>query len=201
MSLRRSGVRIPPGPFMKKIVIIIHGSFGHPKENWFPWLKAELEKIGYNVIVPKFPTPKGQNLDIWLDVLDRYEKYLDSETMLVGHSIGVSLILKKLEILKHPINAVFLVAGCIGKIGNNIFDNINSSFFEGGFEWDKIRRNAKHFFLYHSDNDPYVPLKMGEELAAKLGVKLTLVKGAGHFNEKAGYRKFPLLLEDIKNLK
>ena len=39
-----------------------------------------------------------------------------------------------------------------------------------------------------------------EELAGKLGVKLTLVKGAGHFNEAAGYKEFPLLLEKIKKL-
>jgi len=30
---------------MKKVnVFIIHGADGHPKENWFPWLKSELGK-------------------------------------------------------------------------------------------------------------------------------------------------------------
>ena len=28
--------------------------------------------------------------------------------------------------------------------------------------------------------------------------ELKIVKNAGHFNEKAGYKQFPLLLEDIK---
>lgn len=38
-------------------VIIIHGAYGNPEENWFPWLKKELEKLDCRVFVPKFPTP------------------------------------------------------------------------------------------------------------------------------------------------
>ncbi len=53
--------------------------------------------------------------------------------------------------------------------------------------------------MFHSDNDPYVPLEKAKELAKKLGVELIMVKNAGHFNEKAGYTKFELLLEKIKS--
>lgn len=181
-------------------VIIIHGAYGHPNENWIPWLKAELEKIGCNVLVPKFPTPEGQNIDNWMNVLNKYDKYFDSNTVLVGHSIGPALILRKLEALKKPIKATFLVAGCIRKLGNDAFDKINASFFEKPFDWDKIKNNSKHFFVYHSDNDPYIPLEIGKELANKLGTEVILVKGGGHLNEKAGYTKFLLLFEDIKKL-
>lgn len=54
---------------------IIHGVGGHPEENWFPWLKKELEKIGYRVFVPKFPTPEGQTLTNWLKTFEPYEQY------------------------------------------------------------------------------------------------------------------------------
>ena len=40
-----------------KNVIIIHGTEGYPEENWFPWLKKNLEERGYNVTVPQFPSP------------------------------------------------------------------------------------------------------------------------------------------------
>ena len=58
---------------MRKRVFIIHGWDGSPQNCWFPWLKKELEKIGYKVFIPKFPTPKNQTLDNWLDVFNKYK--------------------------------------------------------------------------------------------------------------------------------
>lgn len=49
---------------------IFHGAGGHPEENWFPWLKRELEAKGLEVFVPKFPTPEGEGLEAWLKVLE-----------------------------------------------------------------------------------------------------------------------------------
>ena len=52
--------------------------------------------------------------------------------------------------------------------------------------------------MFHSDDDPYVSLGNGEQLAKKLNVKLTFVPNAGHFNKRAGYLSFPQLLEKIE---
>lgn len=178
--------------------LIVHGAYGGPEENWFPWLKRELEKSGFEVAVPKFPTPKGQSLGNWMKVLGEFDEWFGEELVLVGHSIGPALILRKLEKLERPVKAAFLVAGFARQIGDERFDKLNGSFFERKFEWEKIKANCGHFEVFHSDNDPFVPLKFGEELAEGLGVNLTLVKGAGHFNRAAGYEKFPLLLERIR---
>lgn len=58
-----------------KNAIIIHGTEGYPEENWFPWLKNELELIGYNVIVPQFPSPPvvPAKISEWFGVLDEYK--------------------------------------------------------------------------------------------------------------------------------
>ncbi|MCD6367776.1 MAG: serine hydrolase family protein [Candidatus Aenigmarchaeota archaeon] len=175
---------------------IIHGAYGHPKENWFPWLKEELERRGFEVFVPKFPTPKDQSLKNWMNVFKKYEKYINENTIMIGHSLGPSFILSILEELDQPIKACFFVSGFIGLL-NHPIDKINKAFVARDFNWEKIKRNCREFYLFHSDNDPYVPLEKAKELAKKLNGKLEIVKGAGHFNEAAGYKEFPLLLDKI----
>ncbi len=178
---------------------IIHGAYGHPQENWFPWLQGKLEKLGYPVFVPKFPTPEGQTLTNWLKVFSKYQKYLNQDSIVIGHSLGPAFLLNVLQKLKTPIKAAFFVSGFTGNLGNPLFDKINETFANKQFNWGKIKHACHNFYVFHSDNDPYVPLKKAKELAKNLDAKLVIVPGAGHFNEKAGYTTFPLLLKEIKN--
>jgi len=45
-----------------------------------------------------------------------------------------------------------------------------------------------------------VGLENGKQLAKNLGVELSFVPHAGHFNTKAGYTTFPQLLQKIEEL-
>ncbi len=185
---------------MRKCVII-HGTHGHSEENWFPWLKNKLESNNqYQVYIPNFPTPENQNLESWLNVLKSDFFKFDSNTILVGHSLGASFILSFLEKRNLPIKATFLVSGFIGPIGNEKFDDLNKDFTEKEFNWEKIKNNAGKIFLYHSDNDPYVPIEKAFELAKYLSVDPIIINSAGHFNLRAGYDRFEELYNDIINL-
>ncbi|MEA2036857.1 MAG: alpha/beta hydrolase [Nanoarchaeota archaeon] len=179
-------------------VIIIHGAYGNSNKNWFPWLRSELEKKGINVYVPDFPTPEDQSLENWAETFNEYEKYLDKDSIIIGHSLGVPFILSLLE--KHRAKAAFLVAGFIELLDNPKFDEINKTFVEKEFKWNNIKGNCREFFIYNSDDDPYVPLEKGKKLSEKLEQELILVKGVKHFNEETGFTQFPLLLEDIEKL-
>jgi predicted alpha/beta hydrolase family esterase len=181
-----------------KTAFIFHGSYGNPEENWFPWLKKELEEMGFKVYVPQFPTPKGQNLENWTNVFEEYEKYADGNTIFIGHSMGATFILNLLE--NRKARAAFLVSGFLGSLNNKEFDDLSRSFVEREFDWTKIKKNCKKFFVFHSDNDPYVPVEKAKELKKKLSAKLIIIKDAGHFNEKAGYKKFQRLLEEIEKV-
>ncbi len=183
---------------MKPTIVIIHGAYGSPKENWFPWLRAELEGRGFKVMAPKFPTPEGQNLESWLQVMESAVGRREEKIIIVGHSIGCAFALQYIARTENRIIGAVLVAGFAGKLGKKIFDSLNESFLKG-FDWSKIREKCPRFFVYHSDNDPYVPLGFGEELAGNLGAKLSVVRGAGHFNRESGYHEFKLLLDDLLN--
>ena len=180
-------------------VFIIHGAYGNPSENWMPWLKKELGKMGCAVFAPKFPTPENQSLESWLEVFSNYERRLDGDSIVVGHSLGVAFLLNVLEKMeKEPIKAAFFVAGFTGALNDPRFDMINKTFTDRRFDWKEIRKHCRKFFVFSSDNDPYVPPLKGKELAKNLGAEMIVVKNAGHFNEKSGYVKFELLLDKIK---
>lgn len=178
-------------------IFIIHGAEGYPEENWYPWLKLELEKFGNRVFVPKFPTPNGQTLDNWMKVFKKYEQWLNHDSIVVGHSLGPVFLLNVLEKLREPIKAAFLVASYCELPNDNMWYKSVKTFLKP-FDWRAIKKNCGKFFVFHSDNDPYFKLELGEGLAKNLDAQLIIVKNAGHFNAASGYTKFPLLLEKIK---
>ena len=177
-------------------IFIFHGTGGFPEENWFPWMKRELEKHSHKVIVPQFPTPENQTPENWLEVLSQYKDKIDKDTLMIGHSLGGLFLVKVLEQLKKPIKAAVFVATPIGipPVVNWAGD---APFLTESFEWKKIKQNAGIFIVYHSDNDPYVGLENGMQLAKNLGAELTFVSNAGHFNTKAGYLKFEKLRDKV----
>lgn len=179
-------------------VFIVHGTGGSPKGNWFPWLKKELEKLGCRVFVPQFPTPQGQNLIGWLKVMEEYKPYFDEDTIVVGHSLGPAFLLSIIEKLNTPIKAAFFVAGFAGLLNNRPFDELNKTFVTKSFNWEKIKRNCRTFYVINSDDDPYVPLVKGRDLAKHLDTKLIILKNAGHINKESGYVTFDFLLKKIK---
>lgn len=180
-------------------VFVIHGSYGNPQENWFPWLKEKLEAEGHEVFIPKFPTPENQSLDNWMSVFEENFSLIDKNTIFVGHSLGPAFILSILEKVNVKVRACFFVSGFFVLLGKKEFDDINRTFITKKFDWDKIKDNCEKFYVFHSDNDPYVPLEKARELAKKLDTEIVMVNDAGHFNEASGYIKFDLLLDKINN--
>ncbi|MFA7253243.1 MAG: alpha/beta fold hydrolase [Patescibacteria group bacterium] len=177
-------------------VFIFHGTGGYPEENWFPWLKGKLEEKGCKVFIPQFPTPENQTPVTWFEVFDKYRDKICADTILIGHSLGGSFLLRVLESLDKPVKASFLVATPIGipPITNWSGDQ---PFTGHPFNWTRIKNNCKKFTVFHSDDDPYVGLENGKKLAENLGIELNFRPRCGHFNKKAGFTEFKELLQEI----
>ncbi|MDP9249430.1 MAG: alpha/beta hydrolase [bacterium] len=186
---------------MSNNFFIFHGTEGYPEENWFPWLKDKLEQKGYKVFVPQFPSPPvvPAKISEWFEVIKKYEQDIDENTVIIGHSLGGIFTLRVLEKLNHPIKGAFLVGTPIGVQPILNYDR-DSAFSGFDFDWSNIKTKAKNFTVFQSDNDPYVGLVNGEELAKNLGVELTFVANAGHFNKRAGYTSFQNLLSEIEKI-
>lgn len=182
-----------------RTVFIFHGTGGSPEGNWFPWLKKELEQKGLRVIIPRFPTPEGQSLEAWLKILSQYKEFINEETIFVGHSLGGMFLLKVLEQLDHSVYAAFFVAAPVGIKPIKYYDS-DYIFTQFKFDWGKIVGKAKHVAVWHSDNDPYISLGNGEELARRLHIKLNFIPNAGHLNAESGYTTLEPLLQEITKI-
>ena len=179
-----------------RTIFIIHGSYGNPQENWFPWLERELEDKGWRVWTPDLPGADSPSIP-------RYNAFIlskwtfDSDSIIVGHSSGAVAALGLLEEApdKTVIDRAFLVAGFIGDLGWDALKELSRY----TLDWLKIRKKARKFILIHSDDDPYVPLQHGESLKEKLDAELIVLRGQKHFSLEAGpqYKEFPELLEKI----
>jgi predicted alpha/beta hydrolase family esterase len=179
---------------MKKIVII-HGYAGYPDKNWFPWLKEELESRGCKVTAPAMPHTDAPQLQEWLPCLQEVIGTPDSETYLVGHSLGCMTALRYLESLPRgsKIGGALLVAGFSRPIH---FSELNN-FFATPLDYAKCKESAGTITCINSTNDEHVPWVEGEIMRDKLGAKLIALENGGHINQSAGFNELPIALEEV----
>lgn len=187
---------------MKTInVFIIHGAYGYPEENWFGWLKAEINRLGIVCYNPRFPTPQKQSLTAWINVFNQtYRPFVTPESILIGHSLGAVFCLKWLEEQDCLLRSVVLAGVFVDRLGIEKFDAINDSFIAKPFNWQHIIKRSKEFICFHGDNDPYVPRYHMEHVTHQLHAKKIIISQGGHLNKAAGYTRFPHLLIYLKHI-
>ena len=188
---------------MQKRVFIIHGWDGYPEEGCFPWLKRELENRGFAVYNPAMPEPLNPKIDTWIPFLKEKIGVPDENTFLFGHSIGAQAILRYLESLEEGIKiggAVFM-AGFI-HLTDEAYEadgdeEIAKPWLETPLDWDKIKSHSDDFVGIFSDNDPHVPISDAKIFESKLGAKIIIEHGKGHFSGSDGIKELPSALEAV----
>ena len=185
---------------MKKNYFIIHGSFGNPYENWFPWLNEKLSREGNAVIVPQFPIGvEFQNYDNWSKLLKYYLDLglINENTVIIGHSIAPIFIIKFILENKVKLNKLISVSGFNNfTTDGGAFDKVNSTFFVNE-DKSQIKNYVNEIICFYSDNDPYLPFDVSDSFANEVSTKKVTIHNGGHFNSDAGYDTFDKLLEYI----
>lgn len=185
----------------KKVVYIIHGWWGYPKEGWFPWLKKELEKRGFRVSVPKMPETERPKIRAWVSKLRKLAKNADENTYFVGHSIGAQAIMRYLEKLpaNTKIGGAIFVAGWTSLTNQTTEEKpIAKPWINTKINFSKVKRSSKKFVAIFSDNDLYVPFsKNSKVFKQRLGAKIILQHKKGHFSGSDGVKKLPVVLREL----
>jgi len=189
---------------MKK-VYIIHGWDGSPNEPMLQWLKINLGKEGYEVVVPEMPEPMVPKIDIWINKLKEVIINPDSETVLVGHSVGCQTILRYIEILPQEVKiaGVVLIAPwmeldteTIKEEGEEVIE-IARPWMETLIDFEKVRSHITQAVAIFSDDDPFVPLSQKDLFKKQLGAKIFVEHTKGHFSPADEVTELPIALESI----
>lgn len=178
-----------------KNYFIIHGTFGHNRENWFGWLENTIKAKGYDVYNFNYPTPEGQTFENWSKVLETAKDKITEESIFICHSIGCVFFAKYCIANNIKIGKCIFVSGCNNYYFLDEFDKLNKFMYTDEI-YKFIKLCNKRICIYSKD-DPYIKLNDLQNFAHSIDAKEIVYENAGHFNEKAGYTKFEDLLKFI----
>ena len=173
--------------------IIVHGWESSPGGGWKPWLKKELEKKGFTVLVPALPDSDHPRLPAWLAHLQKTITKPDPHTYLVGHSLGCITLLRYLERIHTKIGGAVLVAGFTSTLGYQELE----SFFKRPINWNTIRKHCRQFTALHSDNDPFVSMHYADFFRTELKAKIIVKHNQKHFSGHDGILTVPDVLKEV----
>lgn len=168
--------------------VILHGTGGSSRGNWFPWLKNELGKQGHKVWTPDLPDADKPNTEKWTEYFHANIPFpYDQETILIGHSAGAVAALHILQNLEETIAGAILVGAFNYPLDR---EDLTELFIEP-LDFGAIKANASKILFLHSDDDPNCPLEGAQDLAKRTNAKIVVLPGLKHFS----YRDDPRFLE------
>jgi len=183
---------------MKRIVIV-HRWQGGPNDDWRPWLKTELEKRGYQVLVPEMPDTNTPVIEKWVHKLAEVVGEPDKDTYFVGHSIGCQAILRYLETINTPVGGAIFVVGWFNLENMETDEEKKTAepWITRPIDLTKVRQVLPKSTLVISDDDPYDCFEENKKKFGELGSKIVILHNAGHITAEDGYTELPEVLSDF----
>lgn len=183
-----------------KNVLLIHGFNGIPKI--FEYFKEELEKKGYNVIMPNFPVREEITIDKFFKVFDEYRDFFNENLIVIAHSIGNPMFIKYISQNNYKIGKYISLAGFSKAYYNDGKDILNEKLkltILTDKEKEDIIKLINERYSVYSDNDHIVPFDLSESYCTDIRSKPILIKNIGHMAKKSGLERLPEVMDLILN--
>jgi hypothetical protein len=158
-------------------------------ENWYLYLKGELEKNGVQVIAKTMPDPDIARKEYWLPFIEQ-QIGEGEDVILIGHSSGALAIMRYLE--THKVLGAVLVGACYTDLGDA--KEKQSGYYNKVWQWDNMKINSKWIILFASKDDPYIPVAEPRFINENLRTEYHEYVNKGHFNAST----IPELVEVLK---
>jgi predicted alpha/beta hydrolase family esterase len=176
---------------MKPRFIYIHGNDSlHWSFAWAPWLKSELEKLGFKTFFETMPDSIMARSKYWLPFLKDYAQVNEND-VLIGWSSGATAAMRYAE--NNTIRGSILISPSYTDLDDEL--EKQSGYFGQAWQWHNIKANQHHIGLIWGDDDPYIPQADFAFIADQLDPTQIKVHDGKHFGER---QNFPELLDYIK---
>ncbi|CAN5195665.1 alpha/beta hydrolase [soil metagenome] len=176
---------------MKQRIIFIPGNQStHWSFAWSPWLKAELEKLGFETFFETFPDSIIARAEYWLPFLEEHIKVNEND-ILIGWSSGGTAAMRYAE--THKVKGSILISPSYADLNDDL--EKQSGWYDKPWDWDAIKKNQESLALFYGDNDEFIPQEDFTHIAANLSPHTVVVPGGGHFIEQM---EFPEVIAYVK---
>ncbi len=176
----------------KQKALLIHGFSGSAEKGWFPSMKAELEKQGYEVFAPTMSMTGGPTVEAWMTLLQPFMDQLGEDDVVVGHSIGARAAVQLLEQSGKKIGRLVLVAPAIGTYPVERYEqrlkdepqrkadfDFLRDFWQKPIDWKKVSSLVGSAVVMSSTDDTFIQKPTHALFPA--GWLLQSYEGRGHF--------------------
>ena len=170
---------------MPPTVVLLHSSGPQgPGEGSEPFKNRLREQLGpgFEVLFPMMPSPDDPHYEAWSEGLGQVLSELEEPPIVVGHSLGGSVFLKRLAETsrEEPIAGLVLVATPFW--GRDQEWELEWALPEG---WPDSETKLPRTFLFHSRDDEEIPFAHLERYAERLPQATPeLLDGNGHLFDR-----------------
>ena len=175
--------------FMLAMIIPGNGD-AYMTEIWYPYVKSELEKLGFDVIAKRMPDPIVAYINIWLPFI-KEQIHNSEDAILIGHSSGAVAILRYLE--KNKVKGAVLIGAYHTDLDSDL--EKKSGYFDMPWDWEAIKKNAGWIIQFASIDDPFIPVEEARFVNEHTNSEYHEASRDGHFMET----DFPELVDAIRN--
>ncbi len=178
---------------MKPVIICPgNGCTNIRQSNWYGFVYEQLLEKGIPVQCENFPDPFRARRDQWVPFIRSLAEKNDDpkDVILIGHSSGAQAALRYAEL--YQVYACVLVSATYSDLGDaserasGYYPQNQSDGTETNpYQFSMMKENCKHWWQFHSNDDPFIPLHEAEKI--RDGLDLTrcycMLPGRSHFFE------------------
>ncbi len=178
---------------MKPRFVFVHGNeTTHWSFGWAPWLKAELERLGFETFFETMPDSIIARATFWLPFLRDHVR-VGQHDVVIGWSSGAVAAMRYAE--DNKIRGSILVSPSYTDLGGDELEK-QSGYYDKSWDWERIRANQSNIAVVWGDDDPYIPQHEFSFIADQLNAERLEIHHGKHFIERT---EFPELLNLIKH--